>query len=87
MSKDNGGPAFPCKGITGYKKSSTVIYSNGHPGEPVYGDFPGMSLRDHFAGLAMQALVTGAPYDQPLGHTGVAQVAYSLADAMLDARK
>lgn len=45
----------------------------------------GMSLRDYFAGLAMQGLVAGdAEFD---GHIGYAKSAYMFADAMLEARK
>lgn len=41
----------------------------------------GMTLRDHFAGLAMQALVTAFPR-----HSGVAERAFAIADAMLAER-
>ena len=47
---------------------------------------PGMSLRDHFAGLAMQALVTkcGFPVDEDT--IDCADLSYKLADAMLAER-
>lgn len=43
----------------------------------------GMSLRDHFAGLAMQAcLARGDDTNRP----GIAEWSYSMADAMLKER-
>ncbi len=42
---------------------------------------PGMSLRDYFAGKAMQALVQGNYFDV------TAKQAYMMADAMLKARE
>jgi len=44
----------------------------------------GMSLRDWFAGMAMQSLVKPA---NNLGVTELAQLAYGFADAMLKARE
>lgn len=41
-------------------------------------------LRDHFAGLAMQGLLTGQPLYIP---EDTAKQAYQVADAMLKARK
>jgi hypothetical protein len=48
----------------------------------------GMTLRDHFAGLAMQGLVAGSfalgkGYDEDV----LAQSAYAMADEMLKARE
>ena len=47
------------------------------------GDFArNMTLRDHFAGLAMQACIAkGAPFD-----LAIADKAYAMADAMLKER-
>ena len=43
---------------------------------------PGMSLRQHFAGLAMAALI--AREDEHIyGHGRIAGLAYALADAMI----
>jgi len=42
---------------------------------------PGMSLRDYFAGKAMQALAQGNYFD------ATARQAYMIADAMLKARE
>ncbi len=48
---------FPGRGIVGYSKSSHVHYSDNHPGDPIEGNLPGMTLREHFAALAMQGLL------------------------------
>ena len=53
----------------------------------------GMDLRDHFAGLAMQAIVKCC-YDpnfkvednETLLHRGISITAYKIADAMMEAR-
>lgn len=82
---DDGGPAFPV---------NTANQGEGGACYPSYG----MSLRDHFAGLAMQGLCAnpGGPF-QANDRTGwglvntsfldVAYDAYAMADAMLKARK
>ncbi|MFT2798811.1 hypothetical protein [Serratia sp. N21D137] len=44
----------------------------------------GMSIRDHFAGLAMQGILVNAGC---YSACGVAKEAYEMADAMLEARK
>jgi len=44
----------------------------------------GMTLRDHFAGLAMQALLARTTYHEP---RDIAEDAYCYADAMLKARE
>ena len=45
----------------------------------------GMSLRDYFAALAMQGLLSTG--DEDTTTVGVAQAAYIVADAMLKARE
>jgi hypothetical protein len=49
-----------------------------------------MTLRDHFAGLAMQGLLaTGADYEDDIRGSGwdwVAAASYNMADAMLKER-
>ena len=77
MTTNTGGPAFPHE----YK----------------YGDgtaqrCDGMTLRDYFAGKAMQALFTGAVIDaltmnQDINCDKAAETAYTMADAMLRARE
>ena len=67
--RDTGGPAFP-------------VDQQGMAGV-VHRSF-GMTLRDHFAGLAMQGDLAGT--DDLLDPDQVAGRAYSVADAMLKAR-
>lgn len=80
MAKDDGGPAFPTADV--YSPQGQVMA----PGDP------GMSLRDYFAASAMQALTPGA-YSGAKERTvkecesNLARVAYTIADAMLEARK
>ena len=49
----------------------------------------GMTLRDHFAGLAMQPMVDtkGAAYLNQGGYEAISMMAYRMADAMLERRK
>lgn len=87
MSKiDDGGPAFP----------GVCIDSDGVWKYP--SDSPGMSLRDHFAGLAMQGMLFGcvgmigtgdevSAYARGHCNSAVVNRAYAIADAMLAARK
>jgi len=77
---ENGGPAFPCGEI-----SST--WSNGEKESSEIGF--GMTLRDYFAAAALKPLVENATK----GHSSygneieIAQRAYEIANAMLEARK
>jgi len=72
MTKETGGPAYPSPRWEGW----------GSPQE-------GMTLRDYFAAKAMQSFMTvwmtQAKY--PETDLEVAKYAYSMADAMLEARK
>jgi hypothetical protein len=45
----------------------------------------GISLRDHFAGLAMQGILT--TLSKTVNPDSVAQMAYNMADAMLAERE
>lgn len=78
MSHPDGGPAFP------------QVYDAHHwpgPGEP-----KGMSLRDYFAGMALQGMLAANPGKVP-GMTAdnvdqiIAREAYASADAMLKQRE
>jgi hypothetical protein len=75
MSKNTGGPAFPC-GL-----------ESGHL-EPLN---HGMSLRDYFAAKAMQGIWTNTDLLAQLPPGGaskaVARMAYEMADAMIEARE
>ena len=87
----DGGPAFPV---------STAEASEGHQDGHNTWQFPGMTLRDHFAGLAMQGIVGSIDsedsYRRMRGHASaaglsvsewIARDAYKQADAMLKARE
>ena len=76
MPPDDGGPAFPRLGEEfGDRRYET----------------PGMSIRDWFAGMALQGLLSnGIPHPSDLTGHGVerlARTAYGYAEAMLTARK
>jgi hypothetical protein len=83
---DDGGPAFPC---------SWIETDPNFPPEHLM--HPGLSLRDYFAGQAMQAIFGGvgardvADRDRRYDETNWAEVvaanAYEMADAMLAERK
>ena len=69
MTTNTGGPAFP----------NTIRID-----DEAFASLRGMTLRDHFAGLAMQA--------ECINYAGanlkrVAQQAYEMADAMIQARQ
>ncbi len=55
--------------------------SNGGPAFPTGTAFQGMTLRDYFAAKAMQGLTTNSTNPKE-----IAQAAYIVADAMLEAR-
>lgn len=97
----DGGPAFPNNGGPAFPVNTSVHDGQcGHQTGGTTWQFPGMTLRDHFAGLAMQAhlitdTVPGEACDalleaaeragrEPLDH--LAFNAYEAADAMLKAR-
>lgn len=72
MSKIDGGPAFP----------ETSHCTNGD----FYEDRPGMTMRDYFAGFAMQGLIV-ADTQWTLNPKDLATMAYERADAMLKERQ
>ena len=82
MSNNNGGPAFPLPRHTRKYCDKTQDY--------IQDD--GMTLRDYFAAKAMQSAYFHFSGDEN-GHTkhwtaeGLAESAYSMADAMLKARE
>lgn len=53
-------------------------------GDPVSGGHSGMSLRDWFAGMAMQAILKATVLSSP-SRIDIASDAYAMADAMADA--
>jgi len=68
MSKETGGPAFPTK--------------NQHQSANYLWHYEGMTLRDWFAGQAMQGLIPTSKDDKQ-----IAEWSYAMADAMLKARE
>lgn len=71
---DNGEPAFPCE-----------AYASPHDTEP--SKFPGMTLRDWFAGQALSSMTVAPDYSKGPCNFAMAERAYCIADAMLAARK
>ena len=69
----DGGPAFP----------TNELNADGS----VYHQFFGMSLRDHFAGLAIAPVMAALPKDGGVFPAQIAHLAYQLADAMLAERE
>lgn len=51
------------------------------------GGFPGMSLRDWFAGQALAAMTAAPDYSKGPCNAAMAERAYVIADAMLKARQ
>ncbi len=92
MSAKDGGPAFP--GPFEHMSDVVQFAPDGQlvpPGDRVY--MTGMSLRDWFAGMAMQGQmsmkgvhVDGEPLSIPKHATLLASTSYAMADAMLAAR-
>ena len=72
MSIKDGGPAYPCPGMAGLPNGE-FLYPEG-----------GMSLRDHFAGLAMQGLIA---LNLQLTIQAQCKEAYLYADAMIAAKE
>lgn len=73
----NGGPAFPV---------STGDPATGHQNGGTTWQFPGMSLLDHFAGLAMQELLND-PERADQSRQECAHLSYLMAYAMLEERR
>ncbi|MND60596.1 hypothetical protein D3C80_518280 [compost metagenome] len=85
---NTGGPAYPYVIVT---------KSDGATGAPIQHEVSvGMTLRDHFAGIAMGALYSNgqtqaimsrcAKYDGVAATTYAAKASYEIADAMIAAR-
>jgi hypothetical protein len=70
----SGGPAFP--------RPASATHQHG-----MHAPQSGMTLRDHFAGLAMQAFTSEAGWRDEVSYQDTAKCAYRQADAMLKARQ
>lgn len=77
--KDDGGPIAPTM-ITRQRIAPDTISESRMDVEG------GLTIRDWFAGMALQGMMANPSWDSTLRHT-VAENAYGYADAMLDARK
>lgn len=86
--KNDGGPAYPMVGSSNTPKGELYVWSEG------------MSLRDHFAGLAMGSIIqwqnteagcimikAAMDTDGSDPDDAIGQMAYAYADAMLKARE
>lgn len=49
-----------------------------------YGSHPGMSLRQWYAGMAMQGLLASETEENDKGYSELAEMAFKQADAMLE---
>lgn len=89
---NDGGPAFPC-GPSGM----SISYDDGRT-EHQYPGSPGMSLRDWFAGQALQGILAGGSGWNSVsaevmrnegiwGDVSTTEIAYRFADAMIAARE
>ena len=67
---ETGGPAFP-----GWHTVSDRLFHD-----------EGLSLRDHFAGLAMQGLLAGGPDALARSNKKLVPFSYEIADAMIAER-
>ena len=61
------------------------IYNDGYHDGKAFKDR--QTIRDHFAGLAMQGYLSTYPYDVQIDLDHTAQWSYDMADAMLKARE
>lgn len=77
MSAHDGGPAFP-------QVESQQVGERGEYHMEISSS-GGMSLRDYFAAKAMQAIRSDASFPLRSDAAAVADRAYAIADAMLDA--
>lgn len=76
MPRENGGPAFPRAGF------GFAYPGGGNECEP---SESGMTLRDWFAGMALQGILANSGVGSSV--KGYAADAYDLADKMLDERE
>lgn len=81
MATNDGGPAYP-----------HTYHDTNMAGEPLYEEWSGMSLRDWFAGMICNGLVTATAHTEakdfiePEASEVIARFSYDMADHMLNAR-
>ena len=61
-------------------------FSHRHPTTGVTTSSEGMDLRDHFAGLAMQGMISSGNLPVSVSDEEIADAAYEMADLMLKER-
>ncbi len=89
-ARDDGGPAFPIERLTAHGILAHDHTLDSRLEEPAYIAAlerltSGMSLRDHFAGLALPAVLSWEDSPDQTPET-IAALAYGIAAAMLKAR-
>ncbi len=80
-------PAFPSKGGMVFYVPSDLTEQAKTEVEKLKLDTDGMALRDYFAAHAMQGMFASGNLPKSVGNDEVAQVAYQMADAMMEARE
>lgn len=87
MSKDNSPPAFPVPEWL-ERAQERIVHTGGQFQNPM-GYWDGMTLRDYFAGRALQGMIAGLYAGPNSGWTveGTVVAAFEYADAMLKARE
>lgn len=76
----DGGPAFPQ--AIAFNRNGEAVYSGMY-----FQEGPGMSLRDWFAGMALQGIMNNTNAFANMSDKAVAENCWKAADAMLAARK
>ena len=77
---DDGGPAFP---MAGEQRYNDPVHGIIKPSDIWGNGFPGMTLRDYFAGQALAGVVSDGDSARP---EDIARWSYQYADAMLKVR-
>lgn len=84
---NDGGPAFPTQSPLETRPDGSIFNRNEYESQ---WDKAGMSLRDWFAGRAMQTILSGAVLptkeDREKWLPQLADISYDVADAMIAAR-
>jgi hypothetical protein len=91
VSKETGGPAFPCREtvIQGFSTKGSCGASKIVDGKPDYQEVQhgGMTLRDYFAGQALAGMCANDSFDSKAENIrGAGLAAYLLADLLIKER-
>ena len=71
----------PAKRMT-VEELASLVASKTRPTEDEKREY----LRDHFAAMAMQGMMSCPEWKERVAHASIAEEAYNMADAMLEAR-